>query len=127
MMEAADAISGRIPDPALRQRAIEGSEEPVSVLIELALPEQGIEYEEKQRHGESPRPLRVASPTKREQKEIERTTAEAKRFLEELLDESPVYFHSAQGFAATVTGRQLREIASRPFIKSIAPNRRLRS
>ena len=126
-MDAADALSDRVSDPALRKLALEGSEKPVSVLIELAVPEQDIEYEPHEIRGQRSRPLQVRSSTKRERKEIEKTAAEAQRFLERLLDEPPIYLRSARGFAATVTGSQLREVASRPFVKSIARNRTLLS
>jgi hypothetical protein len=70
-------------------------------------------------------PAEVLAPTPGQQAEIDHRTAEAERFLQEVLGGSPVWLGAANAFAAAPTGRQLREIASSRLVKAIHPNRRL--
>ena len=57
-------------------------------------------------------PAEVLVPTPEQQAEIDHRTAEAERFLQEVLGGSPVWLGAANAFVAAPTGRQLREIAS---------------
>jgi hypothetical protein len=117
-----DQLAERIPDEGLRELAEKGSDDPVSVIIELAVPDQHIEYERKPGDPRSmPKRVVVAD----DGGTVEKTAEEARAFLEQLLSDPPVYLRSARAFVATVRGPELREIAKRPFTKRVEPNQRL--
>ena len=123
-MTAPDPLAEKIPDSALLQHALESSDEPVSVIIELDVPDPQVEYADVDRQGVDVKvPFRVASATARDDKRLERVASDARKFLDELLSEPPVYLRSARAFIATANGAELDEIARRPFTKRIEPNR----
>jgi hypothetical protein len=117
-VSASDSLAETIPDERLRELAEKGSDEPVSVLIELDVPELHVES----RPGGS---RRIVAPTP-DNGEVEQKAKDARRFLEQLLGKPPIYLRAAQAFVATVNGSELREIAARPFTKRIEPNRQLK-
>jgi hypothetical protein len=121
VVTASDLLAERIPDEGLRRMAFESSDEPVSVIIELAVPDLQVEYAKAGRDG--PYPARVRPPTDHEQAHVEKTASDAKRFLEDLLPEPPVYLRSARALVATATGKELNEIARQGFTKRIERNR----
>jgi hypothetical protein len=118
-----DPLAEKIPDPELLSRVRESSDEPVSIIVELAVPEAQVEYATVDRPGEMKLPVRVVPTSAEEDKQLEQMASEAKEFLDRLLDDPPVYLRSARAFIATATGRELEEIARRPFTKRIEPNR----
>jgi hypothetical protein len=118
-------LAERIPDQQLREFAEKGSDEPVSVIIELDVPELRVEYKRESEGERSASPRRVVS-AEGDGAAVEKTASDAKAFLEQVLDEPPVYLRSARAFVATVRGPELREIASRPFTKRVEPNRSLK-
>ena len=123
---ATDLLAEKIPDSALRQHALESSDEPVSVIIELAVPDPQVQYRHVERDGEDRSvPFRVEPETSEEREELEAVATDAKTFLEELLAEPPVYLRAPRVFIATATGHQLEEIARSAFTKRIEPNRSL--
>jgi hypothetical protein len=94
------------------------------VLIELDVPATRVGLRDDPGSGRRV-PAEVLAPTPEQQAEIDHRTAEAERFLQEVLGGSPVWLGAANAFAAAPTGRQLREIASSRLVKAIHPNRRL--
>jgi hypothetical protein len=120
-----DPLAEKIPDAELLARVRESSDEPVSIIIELAVPDAQVEYATVDRHGETKAPVRVVPTSAKEDEQLEQTVLEAKEFLGGLLDDPPVYLRAARAFIATATGRELEEIARRPFTKRIEPNRSL--
>lgn len=127
-MSVHDVLAEKIADPELRSRVLDPSDEPVSVIIELALPDPKIEYGNLGTHEPTlSRPTRVAPMSDEERADLERMATEARGFLEELLDEPPVYLPSARAFVATTNGTQLSQIAQQPFTRRIERNRSLRA
>jgi hypothetical protein len=123
-MTPSDPLTQRIPDPELRRLALESSEEPASVFIELAVPEPQVEYATASHHDTwSASPLRVEPMGKRERAQLQKAETDARNFLEALLEEPPVYLKSARAFVVTVTGRELDQIARQAFTKRIERNR----
>jgi hypothetical protein len=120
-----DSLAEKIADADLLARVRKRSDEAVSIIIELAVPDAQVEYATVDRHGEVKVPVRVVPTSAREDEQLEQTASEARKFLERLLDEPPVYLRSARAFIATATGREVEEIAHRPFTKRIEPNRSL--
>jgi hypothetical protein len=122
---ASDPLVERIPDARLRELAEKGSDEPVSVIIELDVPELQVEAERIE-DGPDFSPRRVVPTPPGNGEVVEEAASDARQFLERLVGKPPVYLRSARAFVATVNGRQLREIAARPFTKRIEPNRQLK-
>jgi hypothetical protein len=121
-----DPLAEKIPDSALLQHALESSDEPVSVIIELDVPDPQVEYADAVRQGEDVKvPVRVVQASAREDEKLEQLASDARTFLDGLLAEPAVYIRSARAFIATANGAELDEIARRPFTKRIEPNRSL--
>lgn len=123
---ATDLLAEKIPDSTLREHALASSDEPVSVIIELAVLDPKVEYRHVERDGEDTTvPVRVEPESSKEREELEDVATNARTFLDKLLVEPPVYLRAARSFVATATGSQLEEIARSPFTKRIEPNRTL--
>jgi hypothetical protein len=104
----------------------EESDEPVDVLIEVALPEARVETKKVVRGGVEIRvPASIAPTSEERNRESEGIVAESRRLLRENLRTSPRWLESACVFVATATPRQLRRIAQSPAIKAIWPNREI--
>lgn len=117
----------KIPDDELRRIATEGSKDKVSVIIQLDLPVQQVDFKKVNiQNVPSYLPSRVKPETPEEQKEIQRKTDAAKSYLEKILGTSPKWLRLARAFVAHVDGEQLCAIARSSFIKTIQPNRRLK-
>jgi hypothetical protein len=117
----------KIPDKELRQLAYEYSEEKVSVIIVLDYPEPKVDLG-KVKKGNRVRyiPTNVEPETDEEREEIKCREIEMREFLEDILDSPPNYLPMARAFVATVSGEQLRIIATLPMTKSIEFNRELK-
>ncbi len=127
MMVEPTFLFEKIPDQELRQMAIDGSEEKVSVIIVLDLPEPRVEVEQVKKGSEVisvPTSLEPESPD--EEQEVARKASEANLFLQSLTGSVPNWLPMARAFVVTVNGKQLREIADSPITKSIQPNRELK-
>ncbi|HWM94908.1 MAG TPA: hypothetical protein VN493_29405 [Thermoanaerobaculia bacterium] len=126
-MSQATFPESKIQSPDLRRLAEDRSSGVASVIIELDLPARRVEVDQVRRRGLStPCPRQVAPPTEKEGAEVEKRTAEARTFLQQVLGVSPRWLQTARSFVADVTGPQLRTIASSPLTKAIHPNRPLR-
>ena len=119
-----DELAAKVTDPALLAAVAGDEDQPLSVLIELDVPATQVGLRDDPGSGRRV-PAEVLALTPEQQAEIDHRTAEAARFLQELLGGSPVWLGAANAFAAAPTGRQLREIASSRLVKAIHPNRRL--
>jgi hypothetical protein len=119
-----DELAAKVTDPALLAAVAGDEDQPLSVLIELDVPATQVGLRDDPGSGRRV-PAEVLVPTPEQQAEIDHRTAEAARFLQELLGGSPVWLGAANAFAVAPTGRQLREIASSRLVKAIHPNRRL--
>ena len=116
----------KVTDPALLAAMAAGDAGPLSVLIEVDVPATRVGFREDPGSGRRV-PAEVLVPTPEEQDEIDATTAEAGRFLEQVLGGTPVWLEAANAFVASTTGSQLQEIARSRLVKAIHPNRRLGS
>lgn len=122
-----DDPAAKITDPALLAAMAAGDDAPpVSVLVEVDVPAARVGFREDPGSGRRV-PAEVLAPTPEEQDETDATTAEAGRFLEEVLGGTPVWLEAANAFVASATGSQLEEIARSRLVKAIHPNRRLGS
>jgi hypothetical protein len=119
-----DELAAKVTDPALLAALAGDEDQPLSVLIELDVPTTRVGLRDDPGSGRRV-PAEVLVPTPEQQAEIDHRTAEAERFLQEVLGGSPVWLGAANAFVAAPTGRQLREIASSRLVKAIHPNRRL--
>jgi len=119
-----DELAAKVTDPALLAALAGDEDQPLSVLIELDVPATRVGLRDDPGSGRRV-PAEVLVPTPEQQAEIDHRTAEAERFLQEVLGGSPVWLGAANAFVAAPTGRQLREIASSRLVKAIHPNRRL--
>lgn len=114
----------KISDDRLRQVALKREKEKVSVVIVLDLPEFRIEIGKHNRgHTSSSSVMRVLEFSDDEMEQIRKKTAEARKFLADLLSNEPNYLEMARSFIADVNGDQLQQIASYSLTKSILPNR----
>lgn len=119
-----DELAAKVTDPALLAAVAGDEDQPLSVLIELDVPATQVGLRDDPGSGRRV-PAEVLALTPEQQAEIDHRTAEAERFLQEVLGGSPVWLGAANAFVAAPTGRQLREIASSRLVKAIHPNRRL--
>jgi hypothetical protein len=119
-----DELAAKVTDPALLAAVAGDEDQPLSVLIELDVPAARVGFRDDPGSGRRV-PAEVLVPTPEQQAEIDHRTAEAERFLQEVLGGPPVWLGAANAFVAAPTGRQLREIASSRLVKAIHPNRRL--
>lgn len=122
--EERDPLAAKIPNEALHRLATQESGEPVSVLIQLDLPPQELEFT-RGNYQDNYVPFRVKpeSPDQGEQAEVK--IRAANEFLTELLGSPPHWLKSARAFVATVSPEQLRAIAGSPLVKEVHPNRSL--
>jgi hypothetical protein len=111
----------------LQHLVTEDSQEPISVLIELALPEVKVESKKLARQGVEIRiPSHVIPWSEEDLNASEQVYNEAKELLKEQLGTVPRWLEAAGVFVAMATPRQLRRIAKSSAIKAIWPNRDLR-
>jgi hypothetical protein len=103
-----------------------GSDDPISVLIELDDPAQTrIEVERSGGKDGAFRVRRVVPDAS--EPEHTQSIKEVRQVLEEISETSPRWLESSQIFVARITPRNLRVIADLPYVKAIWPNRELRT
>ena len=120
-------ISEKVRSEHLRRLIDCKSDEPVTVLIELALPAPEIKTREIIRDGVSLRiPMEVIRLPEGPQREKERLITEGRKLLAGRVVSPPNWLESAGAFVATANPRLLIEIAASPLVKAIWPNRELR-
>lgn len=118
----------KIQSEELQHLAADGSDQQVSVLVELDLPSQHVKMGHINRGGVTLRvPVGVDPETPEEQAATEERTAEVRKFLESLLGTSPRWLRSARSFVVRATPEQLRVIVQNPAVKAIWPNRQLQA
>ena len=119
---------GIIPDEALRRFAASESDELVSVLIELDLPEPQVSLEVRSMPLTGPRwrPTAVAAETDEERQETDRRKAEADRHLRTVLGKTPHWLPYAHAYAAEISPQQLRQVVRTPYVLRVSPNRTFR-
>ncbi len=123
-----DALDRKLPDPRLRALADQGSNDIVSVLIEVDLPVPRFTLT--RRPGVRGGDRRVGTTRPQIDPAGEATSSstrkdEAARFLSRLLGGVPRWLPAAHAFVADVTGKQLAEIVRSPLTRSVAVNRSL--
>lgn len=117
----------KLADQELRRLADGERTGTMSVIVELALPPQRVEYERAPRRGrESMVPRRIVEGEGVGPAEVARKAAEAEDFLRRTLAAAPVPLKAARAFAAEVGGAELRAILRSPLFKAVRVNRVLR-
>jgi hypothetical protein len=121
-------ISQKVRGEHLR-RLIDGdSQEPVTVLIELALPEHSVGTREVVRDGVSLRvPETVVPLSEGARRERERLITEGRALLAGRAVSPPNWLDSAGAFVVTANPQLLGEIAASPVVRAIWPNRESRN
>ena len=126
MGEAVDP-EGKLADEELRRMAQGEKGGSASVIIELALPPQRVEFEKRGPPGSVRAvPRRIAPYSPAEENEIASKTAEAEDLLRRSLAKPPVPLRAARAFAAEVTGDELRAIVGSPLVKTVRKSRVLK-
>lgn len=113
-------VERKLPDARLRSFVLEGSERKVSVLVQVEWPAAKLTGGAR----EPRRPGRLTIPDPDAEAEAERQAQRLGAWLEELLDEPPVWLRSAHAFAVQATGLQIARIAEAAMTRAIEPNRR---
>ena len=118
---------GKLADEELRRLARREKGGSASVIIELALPPQRVEFHKRGPPGSARAvPGRVVPYSSGEEDEIASKTVEAEDFLRRSLANAPVPLRAARAFAAKVTGCELRAIVESPLVKAVRKNRTLK-
>ncbi len=119
-----DDPAAKVTDPALLAAMAGDDPGPLSVLIEVDVPATQVGFREDPGSGRRV-PAEVLVPTLSSRPRSTAGSPTAGRFLEQVLGGPPVWLDAANVFAASATGRQLRQIATSGLVKAIHPNRRL--
>src|SRR2546421_188301 len=120
-----DAVVEKIQNPALLKMVTGAqSDEPTSVLVELDIPPQVIDFEKKSGLEGQRAAIRVKPESSQEQAQNEEKIEAAREFLTNVLGGSPQWLRSARAFVVQATPEQLRTIALSPLTRAIRLNRR---
>lgn len=127
-MTYCEQMGDKLRGKELQSLVSSGSDEPVTVLIELDLPHPEVETRSITRGGISLQiPAAVRPLSRSAQGEKERLIAEGQRLLADHLHAAPRWLEAAGAFVATASPRLLLGIAASPVVKAIWPNRELHS
>ena len=114
------------PGSLLRQTLANGKgTEKSSVLVEIDLPAQVIEFDEPSRTVLHRPPLGIKPESDQQRAHNAAMIENARESLTRLLGQPPLWLRSARAFVVEGSAEQLREIAHYPFTRAIRPNRRL--
>lgn len=101
------------------------SDKAASVLVELDIPPQVVEFEDRSSMGGERIPIRVKPESPEQQAQNEAKVEAARAFLTSALGGTPRWLRSARAFVVQATPEQLRTIARSPLTRAIRLNRRL--
>lgn len=121
-MPSDSRVSAKIADPDLKRFVDLEAEERRLLLVEPELPARQLRMQRSERVGSPLRPIGV-EPEDREERA--RRTAEAERFLAELLHRQPRWLGASRTFVVEATGREVVVMIRSPLIKAVRPNRRI--
>jgi hypothetical protein len=110
----------KIQSEKLREFAREGSNERMSVLIELAAAPPQVRVGERSWGKGSARPMEFEPP---DEASVRVRMDQMFHRLADILGEQPVRFEMAEAFVADVTPEQLRQISRLAHVGDIRPNR----
>jgi hypothetical protein len=117
-------LKQKVADAGLRELVSSGSDEEVSVLVELGLAEPQVELSPPAADP-SPEGLRAVKSVRRE---VDKATEERVRSVESLLRRilgtAPNWLASSHTFVIRIRAGLLREVAELPDVSRIIPNRR---
>ncbi len=119
-------LAQKIPNQELRKLATEESDQVASVLIEVELPSQQVDFARAPDAPGSYRSMRIAPESSEQQTTNRQLVDAANEYLTSVLGTSPRWLRSARAFVASVTPEQLRQIVRSPLVKEVQPNRQLR-
>ena len=121
-----DAVAEKIQNPVLlKVMTGGGSDEPTSILVELDIPPQVIDFAKPPGSEGHRATIRVKPESSEQQAQNDAKIKAAREFLISVLGETPQWLRSARAFVAQATPDQLRKIALSPLIRAIRLNRRL--
>jgi|SRR5882672_3235864 len=116
----------KIASQQLRMLAAGEAGEPASVLIELDIPPQQLDFAGPAGVTGSGRiPVEVHPESPAQRAEIDQKVLAAREFLTRVLGKPPRWLNSARAFVAQVTPEQLRQITNSSLTKRIHLNRRM--
>jgi hypothetical protein len=117
----------KLKDPALRDRVLEGGDEPVSAILEVDLPPQQVEVWSRDDRLRSRSPLgrKVIAETADRQRANADRIARTGKYIEKVIGTSARWLGAARAFTFHATPGQLREIAAFELTRAVRPNRRL--
>lgn len=114
----------KIVDTRLRELAQMGSSERVTVLVELDLPVQVVEY---RRAGSRTHfgiaPFRVKAETAAQRRLLNKRVSEASQVLGKVAVTPPLWLKSSRVFVVDATGADVGELAKSSLFRAIRPNR----
>jgi hypothetical protein len=117
----------KLKDPALRDRVLEGGDEPVSVILEVDLPPQQVAVwsrDDRLRSGSSLGRKVIDEPVKRQRTNADRI-ARTGKYIEKVIGTPPRWLAAARAFTFHATPEQLRDLAAFELTRAVRPNRRL--
>lgn len=116
----ADSWESKLADEELRRLTDRGGAGTLSVIVQLELPRPRVEIERLERGGVGAfRPRVVETESESGQSSLEDSIAQARAFLEQLLDKSPVWLSAASAFGVEASGDQLETIARSPLVRRV--------
>lgn len=124
--DVAALLETKIPDDRLRRQVLETPALPMSVFVELDAPAPKFVYEKSAPDASpTPRPVSIEPITTDDAKQIQAAKTSIEEVLKDLGVSDPVYLRSAQAFACSLNGTQIKTIALEPAVARIVENRRL--
>ena len=119
----------KLPNEDLRRVAVEGGDDAVDVIVELAdLPSQRVEFRKRDHeHSHAFLPSRIADELSEQRDLIEDRIARTRKFPHgDPWTGAPAPCRRREPSSCARSGEQLRQIASSPLVKAVRPNRQLR-
>src|SRR5262245_15292839 len=117
----------KVKDAALREQVLKGSDEPVSVILEVDLPAQQVKVSSREDRLRGVNPLGHAvlpETPARQRANADRITRMSKH-IETVIGTSPRWLAAARAFTFRATPEQLRDIAAFELTRAVRLNRRL--
>jgi hypothetical protein len=122
--EEKEALREKIDDDVLQSSVMTSTDETVSVIIELKLPQRKVEFEPSNLGNKKfLRPKSVSTTEEMDADERE-TVSEARKYISRLVGYDPTYLKAARAFVVELSGSQICSVAKQAFTKMIEPNRR---
>ena len=115
----------KIADVRIRELARQGSSELVTVLVELDLPVQMVEFRRTglRMHSGNAAPFRVKAQTAAQRRLIDKRVSDASQLLAKVAVKPPRWLKSSSVFVVDAKGGDVGDLAKSPLFRAIRPNR----